>query len=328
MRAYILTMPTNLPPEYFDAEKRYKSASTSAEKVSALEDLIATVPKHKGTDKLRADLRRRLSKLREEAIRSKRKGGRGDLLSVPREGAAQFCLAGFANSGKSSLLAALTNARPVVAPYPVSTVIPLPGMMPYEDILFQLVDLPPLGNESTDGWVSGVLRTADGIVAVIDLTDDPDAQAELLLGQLEEWKILPPAEDAAKGGKAVIAANKLDAPGSATGLQALLQRHGSRLPVVGVSAERGDGLEEFKRLVFRASGLVRVYTKQPGKEPDMAKPFTLPGGATVDDLAKSVHKDFVASLKYACVWGSSKFPGQRVERTHRLRDGDVAELHI
>jgi len=321
-------MPTNLPPEYFDAEKRYKSASTAAEKVSALEDLIATVPKHKGTDKLRADLRRRLSKLREEAIRTKKKGGRGDLFNVPREGAAQFCLAGLANSGKSSLLAALTNAKPVVAPYPVSTVMPLPGMMPFEDILFQLVDLPPVGNESTDGWVSGVLRTADGVVAVIDLTDDPEAQAELLLGQLEAWKILPPAGDAGKGGRNLLAANKLDAPGAAPGLQALLNTCGGRLPVVGVSAERGDGLEEFKRLVFRASGIVRVYTKQPGKEPDMKTPFVLPGGATVEDLAKSVHKDFVASLKYACVWGSSKFPGQRVERTHRLEDGDVAELHI
>lgn len=328
MRAYISTMPTNLPPEYFDAEKRFKSASTFAEKVSALEELIATVPKHKGTDKLRADLRRRLSKLRDEAIRTKKKGGRGDLYSVSREGAAQFCLAGFANSGKSSLVAALTNAKPVVAPYPVSTVMPLPGMMPWEDILFQLVDLPPVGNESTDGWVSGILRTADGIIAVVDLADDPDAQAELLLGQLEAWKILPTEGGPEAGGKAIIAANKLDAPGASAGLEFLLQSLGGRLPVVGVSAERGDGLEEFKRLVFRASGIVRVYTKQPGKEPDMKTPFTLPAGATAEDLAKSVHKDFAASLKYACVWGSSKFPGQRVERTHRLEDRDVVELHI
>ena len=88
-------MPANLPPEYFDAEKRFKQASTPAEKIIALEDLIATVPKHKGTDKLRADLRRRLSQLREEAIRKSKKGGRGDLYTVKKEGAAQIALVGF-----------------------------------------------------------------------------------------------------------------------------------------------------------------------------------------------------------------------------------------
>jgi ribosome-interacting GTPase 1 len=317
-------MPANLPPEYFEAEKRFKEASAPADRIAALEDLIATVPKHKGTDKLRADLRRRLSRLRDEASKRK-KSGKGALYSVQREGASQAALVGFANSGKSSLLAVLTNARPVVADYPMTTVVPFPGMMPFEDIQFQLVDLPPIGNESTDGWVSGILRVADILLIVIDLTEDPEAQAELLLEQLSAWNIPVGSMERAK--KAVMAANKLDLAGEA-GLGLLRQRYGEVLPVVGVSASLKQGLEELREAVFRISGVIRVYTKQPGKEPDLGTPFTLPLGSTVLDLSSVIHKDFTANLKYACIWGSGKFPGQRVPKDHVLQDRDVVELHI
>lgn len=195
-------MPANLPPEYFNAEKRFKQASTPAEKIIALEDLIATVPKHKGTDKLRADLRRKLSHLREEATKKSKKGGRGDLYTVKKEGAAQIALVGFPNSGKSSLLACLTNATPVIADYPISTLTPLPGMMPFEDIQIQLVDLPPIGNESTDGWVSGILRYADALLIIVDISEDPEVQAELLIDQLKRWNIrIPPNPPLVKGGQ-------------------------------------------------------------------------------------------------------------------------------
>jgi ribosome-interacting GTPase 1 len=167
-------MPTNLPPEYYDAEKRYKEARDTREKIAALEALISTIPKHKGTDKLRADLRRRLSRLRQEGEKA-RKSGRGDLYAVQREGAAQAALTGFANAGKSSLVKGLTNANPAIADYPMSTVMPLPGMMPFEDVLIQLVDLPPIGYEATDGWVSGIIRNADIVLLVVDLADDAEA---------------------------------------------------------------------------------------------------------------------------------------------------------
>src|SRR4030066_1624096 len=212
-------MPANLPPEYFGAEKRFKLASSPAEKVLALEELIATIPKHKGTDKLRGDLRRKLSQLRKEAetLRRSKKGGRGELYSVQREGAAQVALVGFPNSGKSSLLACLTNAVPVVADYPISPLTPLPGMMPFEDIQFQLVDLPPIGNEATDGWVSGILRYADALILIVDITEDPEIQAELLIEQLERWNIhiISKLETSAGESKrAIIVANKNDLPGS------------------------------------------------------------------------------------------------------------------
>jgi ribosome-interacting GTPase 1 len=327
-------MPTNLPPEYFDAEKRYKQAATPQEKIAALEVLISTVPKHKGTDRLRADLRKKLSQLREDAIKRKR-SGKGDLYTVERQGAAQAALVGFPNSGKSSVLKTLTNANPVIADYPMSTVTPLSGMMPFEDIQFQLVDLPPIGNESTDGWVSGVLRNADLFILVIDLTEDPDIQAELLLGQLAEWKMPLLKKGEKKGGKegpeskpVIIAGNKSDIPGGEEGLAKMKEKYGSLYPVVGISTSRKTGIEELRRAIFENSGIIRVYSKEPGKGPDMHTPFTLAGGSAVIDMAELIHKDFIHNLKYACIWGSAKFDGQRVQKDYVLHDRDVVEFHV
>ena len=329
-------MPANLPPEYFDAEKRFKQAATSAEKIAALEDLIATVPKHKGTDKLRADLRRRLSQLRKEAI-SKKKGGRGDLYVVQKEGAAQIALVGFPNSGKSSLLACLTKAMPVIAEYPISTLTPLPGMMPFEDIQIQLVDLPPVGNESTDGWVSGILRYADALLIILDLTEDPDTQAELLFEQLRRWNIHVLSESRrqkAEGRtfeifkRALIVANKNDLAGEENGFIKVRERYELICPCISISALKKDNLEELKRAIFELSGIIRVYSKPPGKEPDLSKPFTIPSGSTILELASFIHKDFIFNLKYARIWGSAKFDGQRVEKNHVLKDRDIVELNI
>lgn len=329
-------MPANLPPEYFDAEKRFKQAVTPTEKISALEDLIATVPKHKGTDKLRADLRRRLSQLRKESL-SRKKGGRGDLYVVQKEGAAQIALVGFPNAGKSSLLACLTNANPIIADYPISTLVPVCGMMPFEDIQFQIVDLPPIGNEATDGWVSGILRYADVLLLVIDLTDDPDIQAELLIDQLARWNIHPVADpDLPKPGnratvgvfkRMLIAANKLDRIPDQDSFSNLEKKYGASFRCIAVSAARKENLEELKRALFSSSGIIRVYAKPPGKEPDLATPFTIPVGSTILDLAGIIHKDFLFHLRYARVWGSAKFDGQRVEKNYILKDRDIVELN-
>ncbi|MEF9437956.1 MAG: 50S ribosome-binding GTPase [Candidatus Mariimomonas ferrooxydans] len=333
-------MPANLPPEYFAAEKAFKQSGTPSEKIAALRDLIATVPKHKGTDKLRADLRERLSKLKEESVR-KKKGGKGDLYTVDREGASQIALVGFPNSGKSSLLKSLTNASPVIADYPMSTVMPLSGMMPFEDIQFQLVDLPPVGNESTDGWVSGILRNSDVFLLAIDLSEEPDIQTELLIEQLAAWNIYIMKKDGTaaekaylltdyKKGikKAVIVANKKDIAGAGEGLKRLLKRYGNSYPVIAVSSTEKEGLDELIKTVFDISGIIRVYTKEPGKAPDMSKPFTIPLKTTVLGLSEMIHKDFIRNLKYACVWGSSRFPGQRVQKDYILHDRDIVEFHL
>jgi len=329
-------MPANLPPEYYEAEKRFKQATTPQGKIAALEELISTVPKHKGTDKLRADLRRKLSQLREEAIK-KKKSGKGDLYTVDKQGAAQVVLVGFANSGKSSILKTLTNANPIIADYPMSTVTPLAGMMHFEDIQFQLVDLPPIGNESTDGWVSGIIRNADILVLVVGLLEDPDIQAELLIEQLSSWKIflLGKGKDSQGQEKeerlykpVILVANKSDLLGAEKGLRRVLQRYESIYPVVGISTIRKEGIEELRRVIFANSRIIRVYSKEPGKGPDTDKPFTLPIGSSVLDLAEMIHKDFMNNLKYACIWGSAKFDGQRVQKDYVLHDRDIVEFHV
>jgi hypothetical protein len=327
-------MPANLPPEYFEVEKRFKQASASTEKITALEDLISTIPKHKGTDKLRADLRRKLSQLRKDVI-SKKKGGRGDLYVVQKEGAAQIAIVGFPNSGKSSLLACLTNANPVIAEYPLSTLIPLPGMMPFEDIQIQLVDLPPIGNESTDGWVSGILRYTDALLLILDITDDPEIQAELLIEQLQRWKIhllssKKPDNEANTGvsKRGLIVVNKNDLAFTEGSFIRLKEKYGDTYQCIAISAMKKENLEELKRVIFEIAGIIRVYSKPPGKEPDLSTPFTIPSGSTILDLAEFIHKDFLFNLKFARVWGSAKFEGQRVEKTHVLKDLDIVEFHI
>jgi len=325
-------MPANLPPEYFEAEKRFKQAVTSQEKISALEELISTVPKHKGTDKLRGDLRRRLSKLREESTR-KKKSARVAIYTIDKQGAAQIALVGFPNSGKSSILASLTNAHPVIADYPMSTVMPLAGMMPFEDIQFQLIDLPPIGNESTDGWVSGILRITDVLMFVIDLSEDPETQSDLLIEQITDWRIpiIKKDEGAEKDlsyKPVILVANKSDLLGAEERLKGLKQKYGAVYPVVGISTIRKRGFEELKKVVFENSRIIRVYSKEPGKEPDMDTPFTLPLGSNVLDLAELIHKDFVKNFKYASIWGSAKFGGQKVQKDYVLHDKDIVEYHL
>ena len=354
-------MPANLPPEYFEAERRFKQASTPAEKIFALEELIAKIPKHKGTDRLRGDLRRKLSQLKKEAevARRSKKGGKSYLYVVQREGAAQVALVGFANSGKSSVLASVTNATPVIAEYPISTLTPLPGMMPFEDIQIQLVDLPPVGNESTDGWVSGILRTADALLIVLDLTEDPEVQAELLIEQLVRWniKILPNPSSShfgkrglkgiSKEGKiglsdpnselrtpvgisirALLVGNKNDQPSTKESFMRLKEKYSHLCTCISVSALKKENIEELKREIFGISGIIRVYSKPPGKEPDFSTPFTISSGSSVLELAESIHKDFVPNLKFARIWGSARFGGQRVEKSYVLKDRDIVEFHI
>lgn len=267
---------------------------------------------------------------------AKKKGGRGDVYVVQREGAAQIALAGFPNSGKSSILACLTNASPVIAEYPISTLLPFPGMMPYEDIQIQLVDLPPIGNEATDGWVSGILRYADALLLVLDIMEDPDIQAELLIEQLENWNIRldsafrnhQPSSSAGVTKRALIVANKKDLPDTEENFLRLRERYGSMYQCISVSARKKENLEELKRAIFGIAGIIRVYSKPPGKEPDLSTPFTIPSGSTVLDLARFIHKYFLFNLKFARVWGSVKFDGQRVEKNHVLKDRDIVEFHI
>jgi ribosome-interacting GTPase 1 len=326
-------MPANLPPQYFDAEKRFREAKTPAEKAAALEAMLAIMPHHKGTDKLRADLRRRLSKLKDEQER--RKGGsRSALFSVKREGAGQVALVGCPNAGKSQLLAALTNAEPEIADYPFTTQTPQAGMMAFENIQIQLVDLPPLTPDHTEPWAFNIMRNADCLLLVLDLSEDPLSELETIREVLRGQRIFlqgDAAEDVETGSlikKYLLVGNKADLPRSGENAAIFKEFYGERFPIIMISAKEGTQTEGLRQQLFSLLSILRVYSKRPGREADPSAPICLKQGSTVLDLAQEIHKDFVAKLQYARLWGSGRFDGQRVQRDYILKDGDIIELHM
>jgi len=325
-------MPANLTPQYFEAERRFKSATTPEEKIQALEAMLAVMPKHKGTDHLQADLRRKIAKISEEA--EKKYATSRKNFNIRREGAGQVALTGLPNTGKSLLLASLTNVKPEVAAYPFSTKSPNVGMMPFENIQIQLVDMPAINMEEARVWSNSVLRNADLLAIVVDLTNDPVRQAEATLEGLEEISVVPykPGVDNSATGlrerRAFIIANVGDLDIDDEGINALHTRFNGLLDAIRVSAAEKQNLEELKRQIFSRLNIMRVHTKSPGAKADLTDPVILPAGATIKDAAEAVHKDFKSGLRYAVIWGSGKFDGQRVGPEHVLRDNDVIELHV
>ena len=330
-------MPANLPPQYLKAEDEFRRAQTSAQRLEKLREMYRLLPKHKGTEKLQSDLKQKMSRLKDELDSSKSSGKKqGPSYAVPHEGAGQITLVGPPNAGKSALLAALTHARPEVAAYPFTTRTPQPGIMMWQDVPVQLVDLPPISAEFIEPWVPGIIRSADAALLLADLGSDDVAEAtETVLERLgathtELVGTLPfdVEDEAIRHVKTLLVANKLDAPGASGRLEVIREWLQPRYPVLPISVQNQQGLETLRQAAYDLLGVLRVYTKVPGKPVDRSRPFTLPIGSTVLDLARDVHRDFEHSLKFARIWGSGVFDGQTVKRDHELQDSDVVELHV
>ena len=328
-------MPTNLPAEYYEVEERYKAAASPEERVRLLEELISTVPKHKGTDKLRADLRRRLSKLKSASQTQKKVSRHVSAYQIAKEGAGQVALIGQPNVGKSALLNALTNASPEVAGYPFTTWTPTPGMMDVGGAQIQLIDTPPLNLEYVEPAFMDLIRRSDLVVLVIDLQADPISQIEDSLQMLAEQRIAPERHRQYHRDRKrfifqpfMIVVNKCDDQALEEDFEVLCELLEEDWPLVPLSAATGHNLDHFKQAVYHSLGIIRVFTKPPGKEPDLSRPYVLQKGTRVEAFAAKVHRDFFDQLKAARVWGSGAFDGQIVGRDHILQDGDVVELQI
>jgi ribosome-interacting GTPase 1 len=326
-------MPANLTPEYFKAEQWYRSATTNEEKIMALERMLAVMPKHKGTDHLKADLRRKLSKLKEAA--TQKKGGKHvDIFHVPRSGAGQIVLIGTPNSGKSSIVGALTNAKVNVADFPFATGGPVPGMVEFEDTQIQLVDMPPITADYSAPGQVGTYRNCDLVAIVIDLSADVQEQLQVCLDFLESRSLLidneTPEYDQqgnVLGKKAFCICTKSDIA-KPDAVEKLKKSCKYPFEFVEISVTTGEGLKELSERLFKLLGIIRIYSKPPGQPADMTEPFTLPVGSTVMDLAMAVHRQLAEKLKSARIWGTGVYDGQNAQRNHVLNDKDIIELHF
>jgi ribosome-interacting GTPase 1 len=388
-------MPTNLPPECKTLEKQYLEAKTLAEKITALQEYHSAIPKHKGTERLRSQIKRKLSKLRLE-MEEKRQKTTGssfhERYSLRKEGAAQVVILGFTNSGKSTLLNLLTNAKPRISEIPYTTIEPILGMMLFEDVHIQLIETPAVfkGISEGKGWglkILSLTRNCDALIFLIDLsTKNPLVQFETIIEELEKshikiGKSRPKVEieRRKKGGiqflisgnfrieideirrfllenrylnaivkikgetdledialslisgveykPVIIIANKIDIKDSESKLEILVKKYDKEIKIMGVSLKTGEGITNIPSSIFTMLDITRIYTKKPRQTPSQ-KPIIMNGKVTVEDVTRVIHTDFYKSFKYAKVWGSSKFPGERVGLRYLLKDKDTLEIHI
>ncbi|MEE8583256.1 MAG: GTPase [Acidobacteriota bacterium] len=319
-------MPANLTPQYFDAEDRFKGAATDAERVEALQEMLRVIPKHKGTEKMQAELKRKLAKLRKEA---QKKGGAAShkpYHHVDKEGAGQVVLCGPPNSGKSQLLANLTHAEPEVADYPFTTRTPQPGMMPFQDIQIQLVDTIPLSPEMIEPWQMALIHNADAVLLLFDVTD-PELldQTDFVLQAFQRRGL---EISAAASPPVLVLGNKIDRPGAEDEFEVWQELFRESFQAESFSALSQGDLPALQRRLYEMLKIVRVYTKAPGhKRDEGASPFLLKKGSTMLDLAAAVHKDMAANFKFAKVWNEHGLEGLMVERSYEVQDGDLAEIH-
>ncbi|PKL46678.1 MAG: GTP-binding protein HSR1 [Planctomycetes bacterium HGW-Planctomycetes-1] len=319
-------MPANLTPDYLKADKWFKEAATDEERILALEEMMRVIPKHKGTDHMRAELRRKYSALKESAEKKKKVSHGPDPFHIPKSGAGQVVLLGLPNNGKSSIVAATTHAKAQVADFPFATSIPLPGMAQFEDIKIEIVDMPPITTEYAPAGIVNTLRNCDLIGVVIDLSSDIAQQIKICFDFLGEKRLLLD-KDNTLGKKCFVIAAKADISSSEK-IDELKKLLPKPYEITAVSVNDKASLDKMLADIFRLLDIVRIYAKKPGQRPDMTEPFILPRGSNVIDLAQSIHRELAEKLRTARCWGSGVHDGQNVHKTHILNDKDIIELHF
>lgn len=330
-------MPANLTIQYRKAEERYRQAETAEDELHCLQLMLREIPKHKGTDRLQADLKARISRVRKELEQHRSKPGKRTGIRIPRQGAGRVVLLGGPNAGKSRLMHALSHATPEVASYPFTTRVPAPGMMPVEDVLIQLIDTPPVTPDFFDATTQGLIRGADLVLLLVDLgQDDGILQLQEVVERLADSKTrlgresrLDEQDVGVTHTRTFLVLNKIDVQDAEARIELLAECCPLDFQEFRISAESGAGLGSLKRAIFAALDVIRIYTKDPdAKQPDLKQPFTVRRGGTLLDIAALVHEDVARDLKFARIWGKSVHDGTVVKGDHVVEDGDIVELHV
>ncbi len=268
-------MPTNVTVDYAKAQERYLEAKTREEKIAALEEMISEAPSHKGGENLRKQLKQRLAKMKQQKEASTSRKS----FNIPKKGNAQVCILGMTQTGKSTLLSQLTNARPKISPHKFTTEKPQIGTVDYQGVKIQLIEIP----STFKPVFMSIAHSSDALILIYRNKED-----------LEKTKDT-------------------------------LSRFRIRKKFIEV--ERSEEPEKIKEKLWGILGLIKIFCKEPGQKPEK-KPMVLKKGSTVEDAARDLHKDFSKYFKFARVWGSSKYPGEKVGPEYELEDGDVLEVHI
>lgn len=321
-------MPTNVTVEYTTAEQEYSRAKTTSEKISALQKMLSNAPTHKGAEKLRQEIKTKLAKLKDKVRKEQERKSKGKSLSIKKEGAATLVLVGPTNSGKSLLLNKLTNRKVEIGNYPFTTMGPEVGIMKYKGLKIQVIEVPAIFegfyNKDKGPELMSIVRNADLVVIVTDIAD-----IDFLFKEFNDAGIKfneDFVEDDFVNMKAVIIANKDDLNDFNDVYRGLCRYY--NFDVITFSGLHGD-IEALKERLWKHLGLIKIYTKEPGKKAKIDEPICLNEGATIEDMAKRLHKDFIKKFKFARVWGkSAKFGGQMCGLKHILEDEDVVEVHL
>lgn len=304
-------MPVNVSPDYVKEEKGYVESMNDEDRIYFLERMMKTMPGHKGAEAMRANLRTRYKKLKEKiAAVKKTKSSSGGKQNIIKKEDMQCVLAGFPNTGKSSLFKLLTGKETLISDLPFSTAIPEVAMMQYEDVKMQVIDSPPFPNED-----KSLINTADTLLILLEN-----------LSQLEETKKLLPRAV----GKRIYLVTKTDllSEPEKRKLEANIKSKYKHDTIISFSTfeHSPQELNELKKRIFKTFPIIRIYLKEPKKEPGKI-PMILRENATVANAADKILKGMSKKIKKTNIWGpSSKFPGQLVGLEHKLKDKDVVEF--